>query len=914
MKTFISPLIASGTLAFCLSIQPVQARTLDLVFMPPLIERQNICSPDPTAKNPDDLTTAGDGDELTDRQRLLFIRSDLRRLLADDPDQWFDFILTLLDWQQKLDPDVTPLKTLLGEIRLHIDAGRLDQLQHSGLIQQVRAQDAALTSNQRLTLAHYYLGGIGVAPDIDYAHDLIRIAAFAGNAEALLNIARMEMEGTPVPGWEAPLDMTVTLAFSGMLGPMDSSVCRRAERIAREYRNGDVVSANADVVYAWYKFAADLGGAQAAWRVVEFHLNADAARKDNEVMVHYLRLAIERGITIENEQVDRLISAGGVDEATLRSILGYNLSADTGRVRPSIAPYFQLAVNLDGDTADKTSVHLHYLRELSQFETAPGWVFTRLAKEVLGRKGRWAAEPEALELLEIAAAKDDPEGMQLLARKLVRQRDDSDQLQRAITLLTETVTRHGLMSSMKYLDTLYRCQANKAPMLPEATFWARNYRATQDSTVTISATDLVVLDPFREPLVLARLQSQALDGRAQSLANFLQRLQVNPWSSDRARRLWAARINPSDKALELFVELDFELASNPAERHLAIELFRRVYLNNGVTTALDLAIALTEDNARDPEIANEIIALLTKAGNRGEGASIRLKARLLSKELDQVEIYQEFKDIIEERGDFLALMFAIPHIPADKLDDYIDRAVSLMTCGSKAADELGDAYAIHLYPEMSYHWRRVGLAFEDGNPLSRMRLSDLQMRAYKDGRSPDAKAIYTRLLAEGEDAASRNLFLLTADPDLPTYDPKQATQYLLAILARGEPGDESWVLRHYRNAVPALRALVAQKIDIDQIYLKAAQSGDARAQLEYGLLLRQSANSVPDLQKSARWLSEAAEAGNVTAMTELGYAMAIGLGSPANPQTALSWLEKAAQVGDERAKELARLVRLGLGG
>jgi Sel1 repeat len=168
------------------------------------------------------------------------------------------------------------------------------------------------------------------------------------------------------------------------------------------------------------------------------------------------------------------------------------------------------------------------------------------------------------------------------------------------------------------------------------------------------------------------------------------------------------------------------------------------------------------------------------------------------------------------------------------------------------------------------------------------------------------------LLAEGKDEASRNLFLLTADPDLSTYNPEQASEFLLGILARGEPGDESWVLWQYRNAVPALRVIVDRKVGVDQIYRRAAESGDAGAQFEYGLLLRQSAANNVDLQNSARWLTESAEAGNVAAMTELGYAMTIGMGAPPNSQMALTWLEKAAQAGDERAKELARLVRLGL--
>lgn len=914
MKTPILSLMA--ILALSLVAQPAQSRTLDLVFMPPLIEEQNICGPVQRDEKEDELTNGPGSIYLTNPQRLRFIARDIRRLMVDDPDQWFDFIMMLLEWRERLDPEVSSLATLLDKIRLHIDADRLEQLKAARLLEQLREQDALLTSSQRLILAHYYLGGIGVAPDIDYAHELIRIAAYAGNAGALMDIARLELQGTPVPDWDAPLDMTVTLAFSGMLGQMNSSVCRRAERIAQEYRNGDVVSSNPDVVYAWYKFAADLGAAEAAWRVVEFHLSADAARKDNEVMLHYLRLAIDRGFALEDAQVERLKSVGDVDEATLRSILGYNLSADTGRTRPSVSLYFQLAVNLDGETADRDGQYFEYLQELSQFEAAPGWVFTLLAKEVEGREGRWAAEPKILALLETATERGDPDGMQLLAQKLIHQRDDPAQLHRAINLLMDTVSRHGMMSSMDHLDALYRCQANEAPMLAEAEFWATNYQATQDRTVRVSPTDLIALDPFREPFMLAKLQSQALEGRSPSLAGFLQRIQVNPWASKRAQRLWAARTDHSDKALEAFVKLEFALATNPAERHLAVELFRRVYLNNGVTTALDLATVLVEDNSRNPVIAQEIIALLTKAGNRGEGASIWLKARLLPKDQHQIVVYEEFKDIIEERGDFLALLFSLPYIPANKLDDYIDRAVSLMHCGTKDADVLGDGYAIHMKAEMSYHWRRIGLNFRGGNVLSKLGLSDSQMRAYNIGTSPTERDIYLRLLDEGEKSASRNLFLLTADTDLETYDPEAASEYLLAILARAEPGDELWVLRQYHRAVPALRAILARKIDIENVYRRAAESGDTRAQLDYGLYLRQTATTIPDLQQSAHWLNESAEGGNVAAMTELGYAMAMGLGGQggvATPEIALSWLEKAAQLGDERAEKLARLVRLGLG-
>ncbi|MCF6234274.1 MAG: hypothetical protein L3J36_14415 [Rhodobacteraceae bacterium] len=913
MKTRILTGLAGVSLAIATIVSTpgnAQAKTLDLVFWPPRIEPQNICSPDKREAEPDDLTV-GEGDEgLNDSQRLRFLRRDIRRLRQDDPDQWFDFIITLIDWRARLSEGYSPQAAQLDIIQLYIEAGRLGALQTAGLVADIRTQSDGLTSQQKLVLAQYYLNGIGVAPDMDYARSLILDAAFAGNAEAFLGLARMELNGNPVPGWDAPLDITVTLAFGGLLGQMNSTVCRRARRLANEYQNGDIVSTNDEVAYAWHKFAADLGGGESAWRIVEFHLSADAARKDNEEMVKYLRLALRHGITLEDAQIDQLKSSGGIDEATLRSILGYNLSSDTGRKRPSLSPYFQMAVNLDGEKADKDSPFIEYLEELSRFETAPGWVFTTLAKEVLVRRGRWAAEPEALALLEVATRRGDPEGMQLLAKKLVRQRDDPAILHRAISLLTQTVSQYGLMSSMDHLDGLYRCQANQAPMLHEADLWAENYRAAQHKPVQVSATDLIALDPFREPLVLAQLQSQALTGRVGSMANFLQRLQVNPLAGERAHRLWAARVDRSNKALELFAELEFELATNPAERHLAIELFRRVYLNNGVTSALDLSIALTEDNGRNPAIASEIITMLTQAGNRGEGASIRLKARLLANERDPASVYDEFKDIIEERGDFLALMFAIPYISADKLDDYVDRAVSLMSCGTKDADELGDAYAIHLDPDMSYHWRRIGLTFKGGHVLSKLRLSDLQMDAFKDGRSPEALDIYTREMAEGSRSAPQTLYRLTVDPDLETYDPVAASEHMLAVLARGGPGDEIWALGNYRRAGSSLRSLVAARIDIEQVYRRAAQRGDVMAKLEYGLYLRELATTSGELRDSTRWLSEAAESGNVRAMAEFGYALAMGLGVSQDREAALVWLTQAEERGDEAAKDLAHLVRL----
>ncbi len=59
------------------------------------------------------------------------------------------------------------------------------------------------------------------------------------------------------------------------------------------------------------------------------------------------------GSRLDDAQVDRLRSAGGVDAATVAQILGYNFSADTERSRPSLSSLFRLSVNLDGEEASE---------------------------------------------------------------------------------------------------------------------------------------------------------------------------------------------------------------------------------------------------------------------------------------------------------------------------------------------------------------------------------------------------------------------------------------------------------------------------------------------------------------------------------------------------------------------------------
>ncbi|MEP1586089.1 MAG: hypothetical protein ABJR46_01315 [Tateyamaria sp.] len=905
------PLILTAALAFAPVISQAQANTrLSLDFLPPMLEPQDVCFAAPATAGPDDLSVGGSAQELSDADRISYLRRDIRAYTNEDANGFYPFIEALIARRAQIDETFTEVDAIFARIELMLRAGRIDQLVSEGLVNSLRDRVDDLDNSQQMALARHFSDGTGVVADQAFAQELIREAAYGGNATALLNIARLAQEGVLIEGWDAPLDLTITMAFGGILGALDSGVCARAERIAQEYIKGDLVAPNPALALAWFRFAADMGGAEAAWKVVEFHLNGDSETSNNVELRRYLEQAVRLGVAIDEVATEALVSSGAVLQDELTRILGFNYPQDQRRTRSAIGPFLQLAVNIDATEANEGGLLLQYLGEIVQMPEAPGRIFNRLAGEVLVRKGRWAGEADALTLLEEATARGDGPGQRRLARMLVRYRDDPAQIARADSLLSDVVSRFAMPDALRDLDTLYRCQVNDAPRLDIADPWARAYAASGRANVQVSATDLLALSPYRAPETIAQIQSLALGNRAQMVASHAQRVQSDPFAAEAALRYWAGVVNQSDQTLEAFAELEFELATTPAQRDLAIEFFRRVYLNNGVTTALDLAIALVDYDARDPKVAAEIVNLLTMAGNRGEGAAIRLLSRLQADTRSEAAVFAEFADKIEARGDFLALMFAIPHIKAEKVDDYIDRAVSLMSCGTKDAAELGDAYAIRGDGQLSHHWREVGLHFDGGHVLSKLRLTNLQMRSFDDGVAPDPVARATLALAEGDRGALMRLIRLTSNAELPTYDAEAAVGHLVTALQTSTADAAAPLAALYRAAPEEIRGEVDLRIDIATVLQQGAESGDAASAFELGMLLRTTATDAAGLAQSLVWLEAAAAKGHRDAMFEAGYALGFGLGHVPDAVAAIAWLDQADTVGHPRAAALAQTLRI----
>lgn len=902
--------ILSALVALSLTAAPpASAQRLTLNFLPPDLPPGNACNAETERFDDDETQVADDGSGpkmLDDTGRLQFLASDIRNLQRADANGGFDFIMALISRRAELDPAYAGVEEAFDRVDTYLLAGRPDELSGTGLVETLARGIDSLDWSDTVRLARFYRHGTGVPKDRDFAVRLITDKAFLGSANALMEVLQMQVRGEDVGDWTLPPEETARLAFGGLIGQQNRGLCARAERMAREYLGGDILTPNPSLAFAWRKFAADQGGAEAAWRVVEHYLNATGDGRDEAALRHYLQQAVAGGFVVEPGMVDEVVSSGASTEAEVRRILGFNHARSGRAERLSAERFMDLDARLTPKGVDADGEVLQYLREIAALPDPHPSVLTRLAREVILRKGRWAGRDEAMAILRTAVAKGDTDATMLLAELLLADRHDPAAVSEAETLLTDVIARHGYAPAMDALDRMYRCQLPGAPYLDEAAHWAEAYRASGVAPVSVSTNDLARLDARHEPEVIARLQRLAIDGHANSTAGWLQYLQSNAMTPDTVLRYWAGQTAHSNIALEAYALQQYDLALTPRERKSAAEFVRRAYLDIGPAIALEYALTLLEDSGRDPETAAQIQDVLEGAALRGEGAAIRLLQRLTGR--DPVEVYTQHADAIEARGDFLAQMVAAPHLDDAAFRRAMDRAVSMMNCTTKDVTELADAYLARGLDVEALAWIRIGQALEGGNTLAKLGLSDGQMAAFDIGLSA-AEDMARVPETDGDDYdIARQSFLETSDIRSERFDPDEAAANLVRLLNTRSRAQFLWALEHYRTANAVVRAGVDAKVDVRAGLERASANGDQEAQYHLGLLIRTDGTTPADLAASTDWLRQAAEAGHGGAMIEYAFAVGFGIGRPADPKWALTWLDRAETFAPGKASELRALL------
>lgn len=885
------------------------AEPLELGFFPPQIEPARICESRP----PDPQTIAlwgdWDGERLPDVS-VASVRRDISRLKQLDPVRWLPTIELMISRLEEAEPRFAGVNALMARISAMEAAGEFEALSRQQLVAELANDSASLSPRAKNVLSRYYRDGIGIERDADLADALLIQAAYGGNADALLALTKLELADQGLEDWEVPTDLAVTMAFGALVGELDPNICDRASRIAREYTSGEIVQRDPQLAHDWFRFAADLGDSNAAWKVVEFHVRAEGFEKDNELLLHYLVQAADAQLPYAQIELGRMYEAGSLVEQDLDVALSYYRAAARTGERPGLT---RVVIFLE-EYADLYPAlqeeRLSMLTQLSELDNASGWVFTRLAEEVYHQKGRWAGREEAIAYLERASALGDLDGSVELARGLIAQDDSLENFERSVDILSNSVTLQGGVTSTKLLFEAFMCWAPDGPRIREANYWNRTEEATATRNVEISARGLFDLSPQSDPLVVAQLQSHALYGRPRALANYLKFLEVSPAYDDKTLAFWQEYSNQYSDVVAATARLDIELAKDPQERSLAIDLLRQQYADAGGSAALLLAQTLLQ-YAQDTELnVDEVRALLDGPARQGRGAALSLLATLDAVDQRGRAVYERYADVIDAKGDFQALLFAVPFVDDTTRATYLSRAGGIVPCDYKNViamaqvyDEIGDVDGVR-------HWLSIAEQLTRDNAWALTDLARSRMGYLGSGEATEALALYDQAIESGDPTAKTDMFELLVATALPTYDAPRAAQMISQAVTLDQPELLQRLLGRYRSADPAAKEVIDAELDMPSIYRVAAETGDIFSMRAYAVYLRDVASTPDDLTASTQWFERAAQGGDVTAMAEYGYALAFGIGTKADLERAIIWLEQAAEAGSEKASTITALLNL----
>jgi len=893
---------------------PAGAATVDLVFEPPVLTSGQIC-----AQRPTDEALIANWQGYTGAQLPLgntgLIKRDLRRLLELDPLQWFDVVDAAQAQLKTIDPSYSQANILIDRIELLLAAGRVPQLQQERLVEQLASMDLSQTPRAQLLLSGYLIGGIGIAQDREKGDALLLSAAFGGNADAILTLVEREVAGKPLAGWTVPPDLGVTMAFGALVGKLDPLICDRVNRIAREYNKGTIVTRDVVLTQRWYKFAADLGDALSAWRVAEMQLRSEDVRKDNAVLLHYLTAAANSGLPYAQVALGRIQAAGALMPRDIIAAEASYRAADNGIWAPGAASYTLFLQDQARKDATWKPRYLEALHRLAASEAAPAWALIAEADWVLDDKGRWAGQDQARGLLERAAALGEYAAIERIAALRFREAATPAEFYAVTDSMIQVVVASGEVDPMVSLSNAFICRAPDAPQVAEADYWVVVANSTATAAVNFSPADLDALVATRDPIAEAEIQTQALTGRVTAIAQYIYLLEKRA-AAPETIAFWLDYATRYPGVTTARAALAVKAATTLAQRETALAIFREAVRLGEASASTQFAKALLEDGLATPEDQTEALALLLPLSDEGVGDAMTLLPLADAEQFPTLDVvFERYATVIAERGDFDALLLALPRLAdAAVFADYLGRATSITGCtfddAMRLADAIGKAEAKTGDRVLFDRWLGIADYLAGTNPALLADLGDLLGSYGTTADQPAVLAYYEAARAGGSRAAVHRLLNVYSRRAAPLYDPELSAELYVDLVRFSGPAELPATLRRLRTATAEIRAIAARGIDEPALYLAAAQSGNAMAMREYALLLRESATTPAQIVESTDWLRRAADAGEPAAMTDLAEALVFGIGTVASRKEALVWLQKASDLGSTEATERLRNLQL----
>jgi TPR repeat protein len=890
--------------------QPASAAPIAVTFEPPVIEASPVCVPRADKAEVVRRWQEWDGRTLPFNGDTNAIRDDLRFLVQASGAEALDTVWRAIDVLHATNPDYIETDVLLDKADHLIDLGLLDRLSEEKLIDAILAGPAATSARAQQVAGFALLNGTGIAKDEKRGLELLVSSAYSGNANALLELARRGSEGEVIAGWNIEPTLAITLAFGALVGEIDPQICERINRIANRYRLGDLVQQDTALAERWFRLSADLGDAPAAWQVAQFHLLAEGMEKDNDVLLRYLTQAADAGLGYAAASLGRMYDRGGIVEREPLLSRAYLTKAAALGDRNGL---IWLAA-LDEKESDGSPATLERLRKsleaVANLGNPPAVALVKLARIHMQTEGRWAAEAKVRALmaraLEVESANEDAALLRAeLDMRSMRTRQDFLEI---VARLESLVADGGSTDAMTRLQAAFLCQSPDAPEAERYAYWREVEAVAANATVEMTDAEIEQFVKNPDPLVVAEIQGQALYGREESVALYLE-LQERAIEAGTISQFPAIPETDLVRAGDEAVVTRMRLQTRSEPVVDAISILREATARGDQTARMELARALLSVPEIDGPMIAEARSLLEPAAAAGLGLAIKMLESVRALEGgDPATIWPEYREAIEQRGDFHALVYALPKLNDHALiDEYLIRARAVVDCRAPGILSLADTLAQMGRMDDALRWLSIAEVASEGIDWIAVDIADSYRQIATPEADEKAMALLKRASTNGRrDAVRRLLEIAEADDAAPKTAAAQAALYV-DLIGSTNADSVALVLRKLRTADPEVRELVAGQIDIAELYAVAADAGDAVAQYEHAMNLRSRADSAETLEQSTRYLTLAAEQGHARAMLELSEAYAVGLGTAPSIDASRQWLRRAAAAGSKEAIELVRL-------
>ncbi|WP_421359615.1 hypothetical protein [Agrobacterium rosae] len=892
----IGLLLSSAMLAFSgVSAWAAPSEPLKIEFLPPVVEPANIC----VQRAPDDdiskRWTSWDQKTLPNTKGWIILR-EAQRLRDMDATRNFQIVESMIGRLGDRS-DLSANDVMAERISLYLRASKIAELEQSGLLKKLFALGNGMSAREMKMAADLITSGIVKDQGGQEAVEKLLVrAASNGHADALLTLAKTQLDGKPTPDWDMEPSLAITMALGSMVGKLDDRICERIGRIAREFEKGEVVAADRHIAEAWLRVAADLGDGTAAWKVARYHMESTAIEKDNDILLRYLKMAAEHGMIPAMVELAKIYNAGAIvqkDEALARQY--FIKAADEGN-RASLT---HLAALYRADSDDLRSVQAYEetLRKLSELPQPPAWAFSRLGNLTLEKNGQWAGEAEATVLFEQGAKLRDVTSMQSLAELRLRHVDEPGRFNEATNLLRSVLENFGVTGTVNDLKAAYLCRRPGGPDFQEAAKWQQ--MNDEDASANWPLWRIVKLVRRPNAVEIAALQSEALYGRADALAAYLYYLKSTR-ADDATVREWTAKVAANGDAGVGHAKLLLAAATNDTMTQEALKLYVSAAETGSVATQVASANAVIANLPENETLRKLALNYLEKASAQGNGRAMRALASLRG----TINVYTQYASLISTNGDATALMFAAEAERfVDEQKRLLSMASSVMDCNFENSFALAKAYA-PIDRTKAESWLTVAQELTEHRGWRFRLLGDFASSGHGKDIPEKALALYEDAVRFGDVKAEMVLLNHYSDPSKQSYSKDKAANVVLSSVKNATPDQLYERVARIKKMNAPVRTLVLSKLDLHTIYKSAADSGDPGGMREYAKAIVTEPRPGEDVKQAQMLLVAAANFNDVPAMLILARNHAYGIGGPVSLDDARLWLRKASDLGSDEAAEM----------